>query len=76
MYIFDTNSFREIFKIPQKIFPSMWEKYDLLVNNRKIISVKEVAKEIGGRDDLLAQWAKTNQSLFEAPTAQEAVFIG
>lgn len=76
MYVFDTNSLEALFAIPKKIFPSMWDQYDALIGDGKIISVKEAAKEIERKDGLLAEWAKNHKKIFAAPTAEEAVFVG
>jgi len=75
MYVFDTNAFIEIFKIPKKVFPSMWDKYDDLIKREKIISVREVAKEISEGDGLLTEWAKNHKKVFQEPSDKEALFL-
>jgi hypothetical protein len=76
MYVFDTNSLEALFAIPKKIFPSMWDAYDTLVSDGKIISVKEAAKEIERKDGLLAEWTKNHKKVFVSPEAEEALFVG
>jgi hypothetical protein len=57
-------------------FPSLWEQFDELISNQKIISVKEVSRELDGQDDLLANWTNKNKSIFQEPTQSEMLFIG
>jgi len=77
MYIFDTNSLQQLFKFYPKRFPSLWEKFDELVNLETIISVKEVFNEIESYvdSDQLKEWAKKNQTIFLSPTSNEGLFI-
>lgn len=51
--------------------PSLWKKFDQLVEDEQIISVKEVSRELEGQDDLLSQWVKDNKSFFQSPAANE-----
>ena len=47
IYIFDTSSFSVILKnYYEDIFPTFWEKFDELIIEGKIISVKEVKREL------------------------------
>ena len=46
-YVFDTNSLIVLFKnFYESRFPTLWRNYNELVSSQKIISVREVAKEI------------------------------
>lgn len=52
-------------------FPSLWKKFDQLVKDEQIISVKEVSRELEGQEDLLSQWVKDNKSFFQSPATNE-----
>jgi len=75
MYIFDTSSFIEIFNFYPKRFPSLWNEFDELVSKKRILSVKEVFKEINERNDLKTEWAKRNNKIFLEPDEKEASFV-
>lgn len=52
-------------------FPSLWEKFDDLVLEHRIISVREVRNELGGRGDRLSDWVKEHRELFHTPATGE-----
>ena len=76
-YVFDTNAFSQLFhSYYRKRFPSLWERFDALIEDGAITSTREAAREI--EDDRVAalrDWAKGNKELFPAPTAEEAQFV-
>jgi len=76
-YVFDSGPLIDLFRhyYPER-FPSLWEKFNLLVSNGKIISVKEVYNEIDGKEDELARWAKQQKDgLFLPSTPEELRFV-
>ena len=76
-YVFDSNSLINLFKhyYPER-FPSLWEKFDDLVSEGRIVSVREVFGEIGANKDTLANWAKERKNtLFSESTADEFRFV-
>lgn len=77
MYIFDTNSFRELFRFYPRRFPQLWKRFDELVSQGEIFSVKEVLKEMqaSSTDHLDTQWAIQNKVLFREPSVAEALFL-
>jgi hypothetical protein len=77
MYIFDTNSFRELFRFYPRRFPQLWKRFDELVSQGEICSVREVLKEMqtSGTDHLDTQWAIQNKELFREPSVAEALFL-
>ena len=77
MYVFDTSSFRELFHFYPRRFPTLWRAFDALVENKEILSVKEVLQEmsVGGKDHPDTEWAKSHKKLFKEPTLEEAQFI-
>ena len=77
-YVFDSNSLINLFHhyYPER-FPTLWEKFDALVSEEKLISVREVFNEIGSGEDSLATWAKEQKNtLFLEPTVEEFQFVG
>ncbi|MGA1826094.1 MAG: PIN domain-containing protein [bacterium] len=78
IYIFDCSPLIVLFKhfYPDR-FPTLWEKFELLINDQIIISVREVYNEINtyGNVDRLVEWAKDNQSFFPLPAIEELEFV-
>ena len=74
MYVFDTNSLQQLFSYPQKRFPSLWKAFDELLRAGKILSVKEVSKEII-KPEALVEWCKVNSGLFPPATEDEGLFL-
>lgn len=76
IYIFDSGPLINLFKhyYPAR-FPSLWESFDALIAEERIISVREVKNEIGGRSDRLSDWVKENRKLFLTPTHDELNFV-
>lgn len=77
-YIIDTNSLTAIFRHYYfERFPSFWEKFNELINNNSIVSVREARREIEElrRSDTLEMWTKENTYFFADPTNEELSFI-
>jgi Tfp pilus assembly protein PilP len=76
IYIFDSDVLINLFKnIYRGRFPSLWQKFDTYVIAGRIISVREVFREIGNQDDQLSEWAKQNRDIFVRPSPEELAFI-
>ena len=78
IYIFDTSPFVILSRhFYPKRFPTLWEKFDSMIQDEKIISVKEVFNEINsyGDTDRLIEWAKTHKNIFLKPDREELVFV-
>jgi len=76
-YVFDSDSLINLFRhyYPER-FPTLWEKFNNLVLEGKIISVREVFKEIGSNKDPLGIWAKEQKNiLFLESTVEELEFV-
>jgi len=72
IYVFDSDALITLFKhYYLSRFPSLWDRFDDLVYAGHIISVREVSREISGRDDRLAGWAKSNHDFFQTPSIEE-----
>lgn len=77
IYVFDTNTFSDLFKsFYRGRFPSLWEKYDEIVQDEMITSTREVSREIeSGPIEALKVWVAKNPNVFSTPTAKEAEFV-
>ncbi|MCF6364151.1 MAG: DUF4411 family protein [Gammaproteobacteria bacterium] len=77
IYVFDSGPLIWMFRYyyPDR-FPTLWEQFDELIASQRIISVKEVSRELDGQDDLLANWINDNKKIFQEPTQNEMIFIG
>jgi len=75
-YVFDSGPLIWMFRYyyPDR-FPSLWEQFDALIADQRIISVKEASRELDGQEDLLASWVKTNSSVFKTPTITELTLV-
>lgn len=76
IYIFDSDSLIDLFKhyYPER-FPSLWVKFNALVSEKRIISVREVFNELINRGDKLSEWVASNHSIFHEPTNEEMSFV-
>jgi len=77
IYVFDTSPLSTLFKnYYRKRFPTLWGHFDSIVEEGRIASTREVLREIeDGPVETLREWAKYQQDLFPAPTAQEGAFV-
>lgn len=77
-YVFDSDSLIDLFRhYYSERFPTLWKKFDALVYEGKLLSVREVFNEIGSSEDSLAVWAKGHKDiLFSASTNEELKFVG
>lgn len=77
-YVFDTSPLSTLFRnYYRNRFPSLWERFDYLVETGEIVSTREVFREVeDGPVASLLEWAKQNRNLFTTPNAAEGVFVG
>lgn len=76
MYVFDSGAFIELFRYYYAdTFKSLWDKFDELIETRKIISVMEVKRELEDYDDRLANWVKNHNYVFLKPNQEEVDVI-
>ncbi len=47
-----------------------------MIEKQSIISVKEVARELGRQDDGLSKWVKHHKGFFHEPSQGEMIFVG
>lgn len=76
IYVLDSGPLIVLFRhyYPAR-FPSLWQKFDALVAEQKIVSVREVFKEIIVHEDRLSRWTKQNRKFFTLPTPEELGFV-
>ena len=75
-YVFDANVFIIFFEYYyEKRFPSLWDKFNDMISNGSILSVREVYNEIV-RNRKITQWVKDNSKIFTLPTPNETNFVG
>ena len=76
MYVFDSGAFIELFRYYYAdTIKSLWDKFDELIETRKIISVMEVKRELEDYDDRLANWVKNHNYVFLKPNQEEVDVI-
>ena len=68
-YVFDTNCFIVIGHYYPKQFPSFWEEFNQAVEVGKIISVREVRRELdrNAAEDHLVEWIELHKNIFVTP---------
>ena len=76
-YVFDTSPLSGLFRnFYRRRFPSLWEKFDALVAEGRLMSTREVLHEIeNGPVESLRDWAANHHDLFPAPNAAEGAFV-
>ena len=76
-YVFDTNSFSVIGNYYPEQFPTFWKKFNQAVAIGKIISVKEVRRELEHYTPYphLSDWVKNNRDIFLLPSSAETQFV-
>ncbi|TVQ25647.1 MAG: DUF4411 family protein [Leptolyngbya sp. DLM2.Bin15] len=77
IYVFDTNSLSVLKNFYPANFPSFWQKWNELVSNGVILSVREVKRELDHRDrtDFLQAWFKQNKAIFATPSPEELMVV-
>ncbi len=78
LYIFDTNTLSQLFRFYYRNnFPSLWKKFDQLVLDGRILSTREVMRELGEgkKAELAYQWALDHKHVFPDPGIDEVRFV-
>ncbi|MCY4464452.1 MAG: DUF4411 family protein [Chloroflexi bacterium] len=77
-YVWDTSSLSQIFRFYYpKNFPSLWQKFNLLVIEGKFLSTREVFLELAdtAKVENAHKWAKERPEFFPDPTDEETRFV-
>lgn len=77
MYVFDTSPLSSLFKNYYRgRFPTLWDRFDALVAEGRIVSTREVMRECtDGPVESLRLWAAAHQDFFQVPLAAEGAFV-
>ena len=77
IYVFDNSPLSTLFRnYYRKRFPSLWEKFDSIVEENRLLSTREVLNEINDSSiEALRDWGKDNAEIFSTPTAGEGEFV-
>lgn len=77
IYVFDTSPVSTLFKnYYRSVFMTLWQSFDEMVADGKILSTREVQRELGDYPhEEMHSWIADNKSLFPAPTPEEAAFV-
>jgi hypothetical protein len=77
IYVFDTSSIRSLQHFYPSVFKTIWSGLDALIQQKTLISTREVWNEVERQNisaDVLA-WAKQNKQIFTTPNAAELQFV-
>lgn len=77
MYVFDNSPLSVLFRNYYRgRFPTLWDRFDGLVADGRIVSTREVCREAEDSAlENLRDWAAQHQAVFHMPTAAEGVFV-
>ncbi len=53
---------------PRSVFPGVWESFEALVKQDRVISSRVVLDEISRQDDDIHEWCKNNKGMFKKDT--------
>lgn len=72
VYVFDTSSLIVLVNnYYASRFPSLWQQFDRMIENKQVTSTREVFNETQGHDDRLTKWCKENKHIFVTPSVKE-----
>lgn len=75
-YVWDSSSLIKLFgNFPPPRFPSLWKKFDKLVEGGRIVSVREARREVADHGDPLSTWANERKDTFHEPTKEDLEFV-
>lgn len=77
IYVFDTSSFSEFKHFYPGVFKSVWVGLETLVEQKELISTREVWNELerGDADQHTNEWLKNRKHIFTTPSAAELQFV-
>ena len=77
IFVFDNSPLSTLFRNYYRgRFPSLWEKFDAIVDDGRLLSTREVLNEIDDSSiTALRDWAKEHGGIFATPTAEEGAFV-
>lgn len=77
IYVFDSSPLSTLFRnYYRSRFPSLWEKFDAIVDEGRLLSTREVHNQIDdGPLETLREWADAHGEIFTTPTAEEGIVV-
>lgn len=71
-YVIDTSALIDLKnQYPVKVFPGVWERFNELCDDKRVIAPREVLREIKRGDDDLIVWAEDYEHIFLEPCEDE-----
>jgi Domain of unknown function (DUF4411) len=77
-YVFDSSSFRVLSNYYPERFPSFWRRFNEVVADGRVLSVREVYNELQRQVSFqgwLGEWLRQHRELFVTPGSDEASFV-
>lgn len=76
-FLFDSSSIRVLSHYYSERFPSFWQRFDAVVANGSVLSVREVHRELGYQlsGGWIWAWIEAHKDMFLPPTDDEAAFV-
>ena len=75
-YVIDTCSLVDLNKFnPIDLYPSVWEKLEILIKKKKLYAPIEVFNELSKQDDSVFEWAKKHKSMFLPITKKQIEIV-
>ena len=76
-YVFDNGPISTLFRnYYPTVFQTLWDNFYALIEDKSIVSVREVARELADYShEGCRTWVSSNSSVFHQPTLAEAAFI-
>jgi hypothetical protein len=77
IYVFDTSSIRALQHFYPRVFKSIWDGLDILVQQGQLVSTREVFNEVEMQaiSAEVLGWAKNNKYIFTIPNNDELRFV-
>lgn len=77
IYVFDTSALSEVFRsFYRSRFPTLWNKFDQLIEKGMITSTREVGRELEQYGKLPLQgWIHEHPETFPIPSVSETKFV-
>lgn len=75
-YVLDSSALFDLkIQYPREVFPGVWDKFENLLQTRKMISVREVQQEITRGTDWLVEWVEKFRGSFLEPSFEELQLV-
>lgn len=75
-YVIDSSALFDLKnQYPERIFPGVWDQFNIMVEDKLIIAPREVLREIKKGNDELLEWAEKYIDNFLEPTDEEYFLV-